>query len=170
MNSFARRKSICIVSTFFFFFGTFAPPDCGTLASCIPSVTRESLDPPLSAVEPTSLASDWLSCGPGACCRCASASSLLSAPFAQHARQKNFPRIPIWHANSLCIGLSPSSARTMGITRTGSFLRQSQAHMPSFWHFLKVTTQSVELSRNAEDLRTRAAPRCHPASPMVGRD
>lgn len=46
-------------------------------------------------------------------------SARSSRPFTQHARQKNLPLSPIWQANSLCIGLSPSKARTMGMRSTG---------------------------------------------------
>ena len=58
--------------------------------------------------------------------------SCASLPLTQQARQKNLPRRPMWQANSLCIGLSPSKARTVGKTRMSSLCMQSQAQMPSF--------------------------------------
>lgn len=58
--------------------------------------------------------------------------SCASLPFTQQARQKNLPRRPMWQANSLCIGLSPSKAKTLGKTSMSSLCTQSQAQMPSF--------------------------------------
>ena len=57
--------------------------------------------------------------------------SCTSVPLTQQARQKYLPRSPMWQANSLCIGLSPSKARTVGKINMSSLCTQSQAHMPS---------------------------------------
>ena len=69
--------------------------------------------------------------------RCGAASACASVPFTQHALQKNLPLRPIWQANLLCIGLSPSKARTIGMSSTGSFSTQYQAQIPASWHALK---------------------------------
>lgn len=50
----------------------------------------------------------------------------------QHVRQHRRPRNPMWEANSLCMGLSPSMARTKGSSSTGSLVLASHAQTPSF--------------------------------------
>lgn len=64
--------------------------------------------------------------------------SCASLPLTQQLRQKYLPRRPMWHANSLCIGLSPNKARTVGNINTISLCTQSQAHIPSRWADLQI--------------------------------
>jgi hypothetical protein len=95
------------------------------------------------------------------CAAVASWSSKESLPLTQQALQKYFLRSPMWHANSLCIGLSPSSARTDGIMRTSSFNSLSHAQIPSFCPDLRAgKLQSTLAKRYAT-----ADPKLHQASP-----
>ena len=100
----------------------------------VPSLFRSGGS--LSLAVSASLASLPWELAPGLLDRCCVVSACVSEPFTQHARQNNLPLRPIWQANSLCMGLSPSKASTVGMRRTGSFVAQSQAQIPVFWHFL----------------------------------
>ena len=54
----------------------------------------------------------------------------VSMPLTLQMWQSIFSSGPTWHANSLCIGLSPSRAATKGIIRTWSSWTESQAQTP----------------------------------------